>query len=228
MPAKFHRRRVQGSPSRRADEQHRDPEPLNAASSPSPDGALEVAIARLTHQSWFDPPVGDHPGISRAPSRPTFADLFTDPKIVVQALGELDPAVAGAVAGALGAALATCAFAIGAWLHPGHLVARWLDLGVGAPLGVALVVAVGGAIGLGFAVLARRLRRLVPLVVFAIVASLGVALALQGAWFLRLAPNVAGLMPAGPTLLAAAVFGASLALELPLRRLGARARGKPR
>jgi hypothetical protein len=200
----------------------------------APDVEPVFILARETHTSWFERARPTSPERPRDSSGPPSAERyfeFSDPKIVVQAAGEQPPAVAGALAGALGGVIGLAVFAIlapkeSAAFEPFDRLGGVLSLGVlGAPLagvlGVVGVFAACIAVGLAFGVVARRLRRALPLLALAVVSVFGAALSLRCVLLERIAPAIAQTLPIGPTLLAACAFGAALALELPIRQLGA-------
>jgi hypothetical protein len=180
---------------------------------------------RETHATWFERALRPSWSIA-AIEHVTFSDLMPTPTVVVQRAGELSPSRAGALAGAIGAALATGALGAGAASEP--VRAALLRLGVvlsahrvegfpGAALAVAFVILLGALLGLCFATVARRLRKLAPLAVVSVVLSVAAGLLARAVVCVRVAPALASALPMHATLLAAAVFGLALALELPIR-----------
>jgi hypothetical protein len=228
---------LKGARARRARRHAPEHRRVSGSTQRARDVQSESNLARDTHTSWFERARATSPDgtrdSNRAPSAERFYE-FSDPKILVQAAGEQPPAVAGALAGAVGGVVAIAVFAIVAptgagAVEPFDRLGRAVSLGVlGAPLAGAFgaLSVLGGtiAVGLGFGVLARRLRRPVPLLGLAVVSAFGAALALRCVLLERIAPALAGTMPISATLLAACAFGAALALELPIRRLGALSR----
>ncbi len=198
------------------------------------DAATAAVLARETHTSWFEQARPSTHEASRGSRWTPFSDLFSEPRVVVQAAGEQPPAVAGALAGGLGALLGFVAFVLAApsasvALAISSRLGRALSLGmVGAPLdaGLGALSGFGACVGVGlaFAVLARRLRRPLPLLALAGVGGFAAALTVRCVLLARYAPELAAVLPIGPTLFAAWVFACTLVLELPIRQLGALAR----
>lgn len=223
-----------GARARRARRHAPEHRRVSGSAKRAHDVQADSNLTRETHTSWFERARGTSPDGTRDSNRGPSAERFyefSDPKILVQAAGEQPPAVAGALAGAVGGVIALAVFAIVAPAGTGALelfdrLGRAVSLGVlGAPLasafGALSVLGATIAVGLAFGVLARRLRRPVPLLALAVVSAFGAALALRCVLLERVAPAIAGTMPISATLLAACAFGAALALELPIRQMGA-------
>jgi len=147
--------------------------------------------------------------------------------ILVRGAGEMRPATAGAMAGALaGPAMVGVATALSAKAHHavalpamiGHAVTRgaapahWMAI-----VGWTVAVALGATIGSAFGVITRRMRAFAPMIAFGMVVASALWTVLHALALPRLAPWLAKLLPYGPMVIASAVFGAVLALEVPLR-----------
>jgi hypothetical protein len=176
--------------------------------------------ARDTFESWYE----------RA--RMTLRSLVTlesaPDVVVVRAPGEMKPAVAGGITGAVGGVvmLAVATLLARRYGHPldvasvlgGALSGERL---FGTPafvagLGVALTV--GAVIGAFFGWITRRLRHLAPLMIFGLVLATATWMVVQLFVMPRIVPWLAHVLPFGPMMVASAVFGLVLSLALPLRR----------
>jgi hypothetical protein len=123
----------------------------------------------------------------------------------------MKPGPAGGLAGVISGA---AAFAIVHAISSGPLtvaVARGGDPVVGLAIGYALSALAGGLLGLVFGVLTRNLRRWLPLVIWALVFFVSLAMLL-----LAMFKSAAALAPAA--LVASAVFAVGLSFSLPIRR----------
>lgn len=181
------------------------------------------ALTRRVRESFADWFEQEEARVSR-PSV-TRADLGeVHEMIVVRGAGELHPTAAGAMAGALaGPATIAVAAALASRTHHaldlpallGQLTrvpAQWAHVA-----GWALVVVVGAALGSLFALFTRRLRHFAPMIAFGMITSFAVWTAFHALALPRLAPWLARMLPYGPMVLAAVVFGALLALQVPIR-----------
>lgn len=175
--------------------------------------------ARESFADWFD-----------AAPRSTSSLLSIEPPplmIVVRGAGELSPAAAGSMAGALAGPAALAVFAaaggrlrhavelawsFGAFASRGALSRPWA-----IAVGWALTVISGALFGAAFARVTRRLRAFAPSFFFAVVLSFAFATALHGIVLHRWLAAVLRAMPYGPFVLAAMTFGAVLALQAPIR-----------
>jgi hypothetical protein len=173
---------------------------------------------RESFADWFDS--------EPETARPTASSLLFDPPemILVRGAGELHPATAGAMTGAL-AGPATIAIAtflsskahrvidlpdmISALVTRGAMHAPWL--------GWTVVVALGAIVGTLFAMITRRLRSFPPMIAFGVILAAATWTVVHGLALPRVAPWLAKLLPYGPMVLASAAFGALLAFQVPVR-----------
>ena len=132
----------------------------------------------------------------------------------------LSPSVAGGLAGFVAGvgALATV-HGLAAPRFVGSILAaataRGVDFNVSLAVAYVTAAAVGALVGAGFAVVTRYLRKLLPLIVWALVffGSLSLLL-LAGA---SVYGRSAGML-AGPIVVASAVYGLIVSFSLPIRR----------
>ncbi len=176
--------------------------------------------ARESFADWFQQEVRvSCLSVSRAAELGEVPDM-----IVVRDAGELPPTAAGAMAGALaGPAMVAVATALASRAHrpidlPGligqlaRVPAPWAR-----PAAWALLVIAGAVLGSLFALVTRRLRHFAPMIVFGTITSFAGWTVVHALALPRIAPWLARMLPYGPMVLASVVFGALLALQVPIR-----------
>jgi len=174
---------------------------------------------RDTFESWF--------GRARMTIRSLGTWTSAPEVVVVRRPGEMQPAVAGAITGAVGAvimlAVATVLArrgdrAIDVSMIIGDVASGGRLFGTAAfGLGLVIAIVVGAAIGAAFAWITRRLRHLAPLMTFGLLLASASWIVVHAIALPRLVPWLARALPIAPMTVAAAVFGVVLSLELPLR-----------
>lgn len=179
-----------------------------------------LARARESFADWFASPAR-----LTVPSNPII--FFEEPMIVVRGKDEAHPVGAGAIAGALGgAAMLGVATLLAARLHGvthlptliGSLASRGHAAGATAPtLGWIVSLLVGALIGGAYGWMTRRLRQLPALIGFGIVLASSTWMVVHTLALPRVAPWLAKMLPIGPMMVGATVFGIVLSLQLPLR-----------
>lgn len=190
--------------------------PHASASTRRPSETEPFALVRDTHAEWYQSP----PRSSELSNPWSF---LPDELVLVRGRGELSPAVAGALAGALAGPLMLL---VAEGTSPRSLllparIAAWAGATAGSVGWIASVV-FGVTVGVGFGTLTRRLRRIVPAVVFG--ATLSAA-----TWTVIHVLYLRSALPWAPMVLGASAFGGALGLEVPLRLLSsARDRDPPR
>lgn len=144
--------------------------------------------------------------------------------ILVRGAGELHPATAGAMAGAVaGPAMLAVANALSHKAHHALDLPVLLGRVARAPaayahfVGFTIAVAIGALLGALFAGFTRRLRSFAPMIAFGIVTAFATWTALHGLVLARFAPWLAKMLPYGPMVISSMVFGALLALQVPIR-----------
>jgi hypothetical protein len=158
----------------------------------------------------------------------SFVTMSSMPEVVVvREPGEMKPAMAGAITGAVGGvvmlALATIlARRAGNPVDVASVVGGAISGGrpfgtISFALGVGAALAVGASIGASFAWITRRLRQLAPLMVFGLLLAPATWIVVHVLALPRWVPWLAHALPLAPMTIAAAVFGLVLSLELPLR-----------
>lgn len=148
-------------------------------------------------------------------------------RVLVRGHGELAPATAGALAGALAgpAMLAVSSLLAARAQQPlglAALLGAFASRSVlGGPwevaLGWAVAVVFGTVVGACFGALTRRLRLFAPALLFGIVLSFCAWTVLHVLLLRRFAPALASTLPFSPMVLGAMTFGAVLAFEVPIR-----------
>ena len=175
---------------------------------------------RETFESWYER--------ARMTLR-SFVTFTSLPEVVVvRKPGEMKPAVAGAITGAVGGVvmLAVATLLARRAGHPidvasiiGEVLTRGGLFGTTAfVVGVAAALGAGALIGAAFAWVTRRLRQLAPLMLFGLLLASASWMVVHVLALPRFVPWLAHALPLAPMTIAAAVFGLVLSLELPLRR----------
>lgn len=158
--------------------------------------------------------------------RTTSPSLDWDPPelILVRAAGELHPATAGAMAGAVAgpAAMAAATLLSNKIHHSVDLagtVATVVTHGASHAqwIGWTAIVVLGALLGTAFALITRRLRSFPPMIAFGVIFSACLWTLVQGLALPRIAPWLSNMLPYAPMVIASAVFGALLALQVPIR-----------
>lgn len=182
-----------------------------------------VKRVRESFADWFD----SHDDQTARASSASLSHLmsFEPPEmILVRGAGELHPATAGAMTGALAAPAAMgLAGVLAAKSHhavdlPGT-VASLLTHGAShvAWVGWTAVVVMGALLGTAFAMITRRLRSFPAMIAFGVIIAACSWTIMQGLALPRIAPWLAKMLPYGPMVIASAAFGALLALQVPVR-----------
>jgi hypothetical protein len=186
--------------------------------------SLVHAGARDSHADWF----ATEPRLT-TPSLEYEMLFFEEPELVlVRGEAEPDPALAGAVAGALAGP---------AMLGVGSLLAKWVQgtsAHIPSTIGYALshgafrgsaanatgwiaALALGSVVGALYGTVTRRLRQLAPLMAFGITLSTALWVVIHALLLPRVAPWVAKTVPFAPMAVAAMFFGVIASMQLPLR-----------
>lgn len=192
---------------------------MRNASHPEPFELVRRARTRETFASWYDR--------ARMTLR-SFVTLDSLPDdVVVRRPGEMSPATAGAITGAVGGAVMLAVATILARRsgRPLDVASLLGSLASGQRLfgtiafafGVAVALAIGAVVGAFFAWTTRRLRHFMPLLMFGVLLSPATWIVVHALALQRFAPWLAHLLPIMPMTIAAAVFGLVVSLELPLR-----------
>ncbi len=159
--------------------------------------------------------------VSTRPAAPPPAHIEDEDSQVTSHYAMIPDRIAPSVAGGLvGFVAGLAALGVVHGMDPAALMkplehvaaSRGVDLDVVFVVAYVTAASIGGLVGATFAVVTRYLRKWVPLLIWALVFFMSLAMLLLAA----APPSIRGL--AGPILVASAVFGFVVSFELPLRR----------
>lgn len=182
--------------------------------------AFALTRIRESFAEWFDASENEDDLRTTSPS----IDLEAPELILVRAAGELHPASAGAMAGAVAGPAAMAAatvlsqkahhsvdFAgtIASVVTHGGSHAHWI--------GWTAIVVLGALLGTAFAMITRRLRSFPPMIAFGVIFASCTWTVIHGVALPRIAPWLAQMLPYAPMVIASAIFGALLAVQVPIR-----------
>ncbi len=174
---------------------------------------------RESFADWFD-------SFDAEAVRPTAWSLEIDPvpMVLVRGEGELHPATAGAMTGAVaGPTMLGIATILSHKVHhavdlPTMIASAASHRAMSAPwLGWTVVVALGAMLGTAFAMITRRLRTFAPMIAFGVILAAATWTVIHALALPRIAPWLAKMLPYGPMVIASAAFGALLAFQVPIR-----------
>jgi hypothetical protein len=191
-----------------------------SAQRPSSTEAFLLTRIRESFAEWFD---SFDPELVAHPTTPS-VELDPPELILVRGAGELHPATAGAMAGGLAgpAAMGVATILATKTHHPADLagtIAALVTHGGSHAHWIAwtTVVAFGAVLGAMFATITRRLRSFPPMIAFGVILSACAWTVIHSLALPRVAPWLAHMLPYAPMVIAAAVFGALLAVQVPIR-----------